>query len=225
LTATHRIVIAEPDDACRDDYLQSFGRDAYDIVATADGRDALTSALVRRPALVLTELSLPSIDGISLCEILRRDRSTNNVPILVVTSQAKQAELERAKSAGATAILRKPVTGRMVVLEAARLLASTQALKGQVEKLARDARGYTEKSRELTRRTKSIARQGGRHKTISPPYEVLALHCPSCARPLRYQESYVGGTTVIEQWDYFACQTCSARFQYRQRTRRLRQVA
>jgi two-component system alkaline phosphatase synthesis response regulator PhoP len=77
LTANQRIVIAEPDESYRDDYLQSFGRDAYDIVPTADGREALTSALVRRPALVLTELRLPTIDGISLCEILRRDRSTN----------------------------------------------------------------------------------------------------------------------------------------------------
>jgi hypothetical protein len=143
----------------------------------------------------------------------------------VVTSESEQAALERAKSAGATAILRKPVTGDIVALEAARLLAGTQALQGQVEKLARDAHDHIEKSRALTRRTKSITRQGGRHKTTSPPYEVLALQCPHCVRPLMYQESYVGGTTVIEQWDYFACQTCSARFQYRQRTRRLRQVA
>jgi CheY-like chemotaxis protein len=78
-----------------------------DIVEASDGRDALTKALVRPPSLVITEIALPLIDGAALCDILRADRMTKDVPILVVTSDCREAEWERLRRVGADLVLHK----------------------------------------------------------------------------------------------------------------------
>jgi len=53
------------------------------------------------------------------------------------------------------------------------------------------------------------------------------LVCPNCDRALQYVRSHVGGVSarLSEQWDYYTCHGACGTFQYRQRTRRLRQVA
>src|SRR3979409_825339 len=96
-----RVIIADPDEDTRLPYCEWFQSEGWDIVQAPDGRDALVQALIKPPALVITELHLPFIDGCALCDLLRRDRLTRSVPILVVTTETRIAELTRARRAGA----------------------------------------------------------------------------------------------------------------------------
>ena len=57
----------------------------------------------------MTEVRLAYVDGYALCEILRRDPATMNVPVLVVSADPHPAHQQRARSAGATQVLVKPV--------------------------------------------------------------------------------------------------------------------
>jgi len=60
--------------------------------------------------------------------------------------------------------------------------------------------------------------------TTEPPTPPPMLHCPSCDERLRYLRSYLAGTRRHpEQWDDYVCSRCG-KFQYRQRTRKLRRV-
>ena len=97
----------------------------------SDGREALTKALVRQPWLVMTELDLPLIGGVGLCEILRRDRLTANVPILVVTTETRFSEVQRVWRAGADVVLSKPTTSAMLLNEARRLIQQSHDLRGR----------------------------------------------------------------------------------------------
>src|SRR6202158_3045068 len=81
---TPSILVVDANDDTRELYRQSFQLCGCHVVEAADGRDALTKALVSPPSLVVTEISLPFLDGYALCEILRRDRATADIPILVV---------------------------------------------------------------------------------------------------------------------------------------------
>ena len=100
-----RVLAADPDDGVRALYRQSFSFDEYDVVEALDGRDALVKALVRAPALVITELQLPLLDGLELCDILRRDRTTANVPIVVATTETRPREIERARKVADVVLL------------------------------------------------------------------------------------------------------------------------
>jgi CheY-like chemotaxis protein len=105
---TRQILLIEPDQHTCALYSQSLQLDGYDLLEASDGRDALVKALTQSPTLVMTDTRLPMVDLYALCEVLRRDETTRTVPILVVTTDTRPADVERARAAGADAVLVKP---------------------------------------------------------------------------------------------------------------------
>jgi CheY-like chemotaxis protein len=71
---------------------------------------------------VITDTRLPGFDGYDLCEVLRRDMVMRGVRILVVTDESMPTELDRARDAGADAVLIKPVSPETLLHEVERLL-------------------------------------------------------------------------------------------------------
>lgn len=105
-----RVLIADSDGAIRSLYGESLRLAGCDVVDAVDGRDALIKALSQRPTVVIAETTLPFFDGYALCGVLKRDSMTSTVPILVVTSEKRPAELDRARDAGADVVLIKPIS-------------------------------------------------------------------------------------------------------------------
>jgi CheY-like chemotaxis protein len=116
------VLVVEPDHDIRGRYRESFERHGCEVMEAFDGRDALALALTRPPTLVVTETTLPFVDGYALCEILRRDQATTQVPILVVTSDPRDAEWRRALRSGASAVLVKPTSADEVWTATQRLI-------------------------------------------------------------------------------------------------------
>jgi CheY-like chemotaxis protein len=203
-----RILIVDGDDDTRKLYREILIERGWAVTEAVDGREALVRALSERLSIVVTELRLPFIDGVALCRILRRDRSTANVPILVVTSEVRDSHLKQAERAGANAVLIKPSATSVIVAEVDRLTQGTPSPTGSA--LA-DAR-----------RT-SLVKAHERFETRTPTEPGLALVCPQCGEPLIYQRTLFGGVSGRrpERWDYFACRECGE-FSYRHRTRKLR---
>jgi DNA-binding response OmpR family regulator len=228
--AAARILIADTDAAIRAAYIASLADDSYVVIEAADGRDALVKALVRVPSLVITELDLPHVDGFALCEILRRDHLTTGVPILVATNRHHPGDIKRAYRAGADVVLSKSSRPEVLAREAARLLAQGQALRVRSTAVLEKFAHQQERSAAL--KAESVARRAARGAfrrmtTTNPPLQPPVVYCATCGRPLIYEHSYVGGVNVRqkEQWDYYTCWNGCGRFQYRQRTRKLRRIS
>jgi two-component system chemotaxis response regulator CheY len=220
-TEKARILVVDPDEDTRTMYREWFQLNGCEMVEATDGRDGLTEALIRPPALVISEIRLPFIDGCALCEILRRDPATRLVPILIVTSEARTAELTRAKIAGASAILLKPAMPEKMLAETQRLLGGTPDSPDVTTQSAVDADGAPPRTGQR-RLSKSLARLS----TTTPPLAPPTAICPSCDRRLTYQRSHVGGVNERqpEQWDWFVCPSSCGTFEYRHRTRSLRRL-
>lgn len=77
-----------------------------------DGPAALERALDDPPALVITEILIPKMDGLALCRALREDPCTRDTPIIVFSILGAA---QRAAEAGATAFLRKPLVDSIFV--------------------------------------------------------------------------------------------------------------
>jgi CheY-like chemotaxis protein len=219
--ATLRLLVVEPDADTRALYRQSFQMFGCDIVEAVDGREALAHALVRVPSAILTEVRLPFIDGYALCEILRRDRVTARVPILVVTGEARRDAIDRLKHAGANAVLVKPATPEQVLAEVRRLLDSAADSPQGVALMTSPHSASTR--RPMVRMSKSFARL----TTTTPPMSPPRLVCPSCDQSLTYELSYVGGVSreQAEQWDQYVCPSGCGIVEYRHRTRKIRRVS
>ena len=224
-----RILIVDANDDTRELYRQSFQLSGCHVVEASDGRDALAKALGSPPSLVVTEISLPFLDGYAFCEILRRDRTTADIPILVVTA-AHPADMDRARRAGADVVVAKPTTPDHIVSLSRRLLDEVKDLRGHAAATEARAAASSEISEGALahfgqRRRTALVKAHSRFITTTPATLPPSLICPLCDRPLAYDRSHIGGVShrQREQWDYYMCNSCGT-FQYRQRTRKLRLV-
>lgn len=109
------MLVVDPDADTRAVYREALRMDGCDVFEAADGRDALTKALVWPPAIVIAELELPLVSGVAPCEILRRDRVTATVPIIVITADAHGAELEHVHRIGTNDDIVKPATSNALL--------------------------------------------------------------------------------------------------------------
>lgn len=78
-----------------------------ELVAAADGAEALTLVKELQPDLVLLDVVMPGMDGFRVCEALKSDPGTREVPVMVVTALGKDAQ-DRSFAAGADDFMRKP---------------------------------------------------------------------------------------------------------------------
>lgn len=111
------ILIVDSDPDTRALYRQLLEMEGHEIVEAADGQDAVDKATARPPALVMTDTRLPILDGYAVCENLRRNNGTREIPIIVATADAGQATLELARAAGADLVFLKPVPLEVLVRE------------------------------------------------------------------------------------------------------------
>ena len=78
------------------------------VQAAADGDQGIKQARTQRPDLILLDLMLPELDGLAVCEILRRDRATREIPIIILTAMSSQLARVAGLAAGANAYIIKP---------------------------------------------------------------------------------------------------------------------
>jgi DNA-binding response OmpR family regulator len=98
----------------------------FRVELAEDGLDGLNRARALRPAIVITEVMLQRVDGLSVCRALKAEPSTSDVSVLVLSVLAAE---ERALEAGADAFLRKPIDDGLLIGTVRRLLA--QGREGQ----------------------------------------------------------------------------------------------
>ena len=80
----------------------------YDVVEAEHGQDALNKLQSTTVDLVLTDLNMPVMDGITLIQNLRRIPAMKSKPILMLTTEGLAAKKEQGKAAGATGWIVKP---------------------------------------------------------------------------------------------------------------------
>jgi CheY-like chemotaxis protein len=232
-TAPTRALLIDRDADTRQMYGQFLQQCSYEIEEAEDGREALAKALTRVPDVIVTETRLPGISGYELCRLLRQDALTRPTPIVVVTGDAFETAIARARYAGADAVLVKPCLPEQLADEIARVLSASSQRQhdGTAARLQTVAPPTASRDRrdaltERVRRT-TLSRAHLRGETTSPPVPAPTMVCPTCDQPLRYVKSHVGGVSArhAEQWDYYECAGGCGTFQYRQRTRKLRRVS
>lgn len=82
----------------------------HEVVITEDGQEGLEEARRLRPAAVFTDVSMPHMSGLELCQAIRADPQLRDTPVIVITASAQRAQLEEAARHGATDVLLKPFT-------------------------------------------------------------------------------------------------------------------
>lgn len=80
----------------------------YDVEPAYDGQQALDKFKSFKPHLVILDLMLPKLDGYKVCRLLKFDERTKEIPVLIFTARAQEADVSLAMECGANAHLTKP---------------------------------------------------------------------------------------------------------------------
>lgn len=101
-----RIIIADDESLIRLDLREMLTHLGYDVIAEAgDGRTAMELARKLHPDLLIMDIKMPDLDGISAAEELTRDRIA---PVVLLTAYSDQGLVERAREAGVVGYVVKP---------------------------------------------------------------------------------------------------------------------
>lgn len=79
------------------------------VVEAADGLEAVTAVERERPDLVLMDVSMPGLDGLSVTRRLRAQESLRALPVVIISGHAAAADRDEAVAAGCSEFLTKPL--------------------------------------------------------------------------------------------------------------------
>lgn len=88
----HRILIVEDDPSIREVVTEMLRENGFNVVTASNGQDGLTIALDQHPSLILLDLIMPELDGLSVLEQLRTDEWGKTVPVIIHTNMSPDAQ-------------------------------------------------------------------------------------------------------------------------------------
>ena len=100
------LVIEDNSDTLR--YLAGVLGTSYTVLAAANGRTGLRMAVERRPDLILSDITMPEMDGWQIVTKLREDPLTRSIPVVLLTARGASEDKLRAREQGADAYMTKP---------------------------------------------------------------------------------------------------------------------
>ncbi|MCA9591117.1 MAG: response regulator [Myxococcales bacterium] len=121
------LIVEDSDSICRmmEALISARG---YSVRSASNGARGIEEALSFKPHVVLLDINLPgSYDGIQVCEKLRADDTTRDVPIIMVSAMTDEEIKRRASDAGATAYYEKPFSPLSLLKEIERLAKASGA--------------------------------------------------------------------------------------------------
>jgi len=106
-----KIVLAD-DNADMRDYVRRLLMSEYEVIAVADGQQALQAMVEHKPDLVLTDVMMPNLDGFGLLTALRENPETASIPVIMLSARAGEESRVEGLEAGADDYLIKPFSAR-----------------------------------------------------------------------------------------------------------------
>ena len=101
-----QVLLAEDDRAVRESLTRALTLEGYQVVAVTNGAQALDGLRDNSPDLVLLDVSMPHVDGLTVCRVLRSEH--NRVPVLMLTARTETSDRVAGLDAGADDYLPKP---------------------------------------------------------------------------------------------------------------------
>lgn len=81
----------------------------YDYIEAQNGAEAVAQALAKRPDLILMDLNMPIQDGISGLGELKRQQSTQHIPVIIISAEAEPFKKESCQQLGCAEFISKPL--------------------------------------------------------------------------------------------------------------------
>ena len=93
----------------------SLTREGFSVRTAENGEDAIRMVRQQRPDLMVLDLMLPTIDGLSVCRALRSQEQTRDVPVVMLTAKGEESDIVKGLEAGADDYVTKPFSPKVLL--------------------------------------------------------------------------------------------------------------
>ncbi len=94
------ILIIEDDKFFRDLVANKLDKENFKVLRACDSEEAFRILEKEIPSLIILDLILPGLDGFEILSILKKDKKTNGIPVVVLSNLGQKEDVDRAKSFG-----------------------------------------------------------------------------------------------------------------------------
>lgn len=127
----YRVLIVEDDEEIRR-YIRSELDSDFRIYECTNGREGLESILKEKPDLVISDVMMPEMDGITLCRKIKQNININHIPIILLTAKSKAEDQIEGLEIGADAYIVKPFNTELLRTSISNLIANRERLRGKL---------------------------------------------------------------------------------------------
>ena len=99
-------------------------RQGYEVITASDGKEALQKVEDERPDLVVLDVMMPYMDGFEVLQNLRRNPSTREIPVIMLTAKAQDADVFKGWQSGVDCYLTKPFNPMELIAFVKRIFSS-----------------------------------------------------------------------------------------------------
>jgi two-component system phosphate regulon response regulator PhoB len=109
------VLVVEDEEDIRELVSYTLLKEGYQVASVASGEEALALAQAQAPDLILLDLMLPGMSGLSVCEQLRSHPATATIAIVMLTAKGEEGDIVTGLNAGATDYVTKPFSRNVLL--------------------------------------------------------------------------------------------------------------
>ena len=95
----------------------------FTVLEAEDGRQAVDTACTQKPDLILMDMLMPRMDGLTACYTIKNDPTTKSIPVLMLTAIGFELNVKLSQQMGADAYMTKPFTSQALLEKITQFLA------------------------------------------------------------------------------------------------------
>jgi len=93
----------------------NLSRDGFEVTTATTGEDGVEQARKEHPDLMILDLMLPGMDGLEVCETLKKDRELRDIPIVMLTAKGEESDIVKGLEMGAADYVTKPFSPKVLL--------------------------------------------------------------------------------------------------------------
>jgi DNA-binding response OmpR family regulator len=105
---TPLVLVADDEEDIRALVAFRLKRAGYEVITAADGEEALRLATTRLPDLAVLDMMMPKATGLEVTRSMRKQETTKDIPVILLTARAQEADVAHGYEAGADDYVKKP---------------------------------------------------------------------------------------------------------------------
>jgi ligand-binding sensor domain-containing protein/DNA-binding response OmpR family regulator/nitrogen-specific signal transduction histidine kinase len=126
-----QILLVVEDNKDIQNYISDSLSDLFEVLTASDGKEGLEVALSNIPDIIVSDIMMPGMDGITFCKMIKEDMRTSHIPLILLTAKTSLQDKEDGYESGADSYLTKPFSATLLKSRINNLMDSRRKLAEQ----------------------------------------------------------------------------------------------